>query len=294
MRINYFCRFTVYFYIYSFQNKLFKYMPDKKAHLKKGSGTESKTGRYRGRKKIIGDIRFYKKFHSDFLDYDRDIFVWLPPSYFSASHKRYPVLYMHDGQNLMDPTTSFIGIDWQVDETVSKLIRTGRLREIIIVGINNTEDRLEEYSDSEKGRNYMKFLVEELKPFIDSNYRTIPDARNSAVMGSSMGGLISFLIVWKHPGVFSMAGCMSSSFYYDNEKIFKTIHDSGKPKSRIKIYIDHGEDGLERGQKMFALLTGKGFLIGTNIDYFYAPGAEHNESAWADRLERPLLFFFGK
>ena len=269
-------------------------MPEEKAPLKKKTGKKSITGTYRGRKKIIGDIRFYKNFHSDFLDYDRDIFVWLPPSYSAAPQKRYAVLYMHDGQNLMDPTTSFIGADWQVDETVSRLIRNGRLKEIIIVGIYNTKDRLEEYSDSEKGRNYMKFLVEELKPFIDSNYRTIPDARNSAVMGSSMGGLISLLIVWKYPGVFSMAGCMSSSFYYDNEKIFKTIGDSGKPKSGIKIYIDHGEDGLERGQKMFALLTGMGFLIGTNIDYFYSPGAEHNEAAWAERLERPLLFFFGK
>lgn len=201
---------------------------------------------------------------------------------------------MHDGQNLMDPATSFSGKDWQVDETVSRLIQTGRLREIIVVGINNTDDRLEEYSDSEKGRNYMKFLVDDLKPFVDSNYLTMPEARHTAVMGSSMGGLISLLIVWNYPGVFSMAGCLSSSFYYNNDKIFQTIGEGSRPKPGIKIYIDHGEDGLVRGQKMFALLTGKGFLIGTNIDYFYSPGAEHNEAAWAERLERPLLFFFGK
>ncbi len=269
-------------------------MPGEKELLINRYRKKSNPKTYRGRKKIIGDIRFHKKFRSDYLHSERDVFVWLPPTYLTFSRKRYPVLYMQDGQNLMDPAASFSGTDWQVDETVSRLIKTGRMQEIIIVGINNTEDRLEEYSDSEKGSNYMKFMIEELKPFIDSNYNTIPDARNTAVMGSSMGGLISLLIVWRNPAVFSMAGCMSSSFYYDNDRIFKTIGESSKPKPGIKIYIDHGEDGLTRGQRMFALLTEKGFLIGTNIDYFYAPKAEHNESAWAERLERPLMFFFGK
>ncbi len=267
-------------------------MPEEKQLLKKRFRKKSKT--YRGRKKIIGDIRYHKKFHSEYLHNERDVFVWLPPSYLIVPGKRYPVLYMHDGQNLMDPTTSFSGTDWQVDETVSGLIKAGKMHEIIIVGINNTEDRLEEYSDSKKGNNYIKFIIEELKPFIDSTYSTIPDARNTAVMGSSMGGLISLLIVWRNPSVFSMGGCMSSSFYYNNDRIFKTIRDSSKPGPGIKIYIDHGEDGLTRGQRMFTLLSEKGFLIGTNIDYFYVPQAEHTESAWAERMERPLVFFFGK
>ena len=89
-----------------------------------------------------------------------------------------------------------------------------------------------------------------------------------------------------------MAGCLSSSFYYDNDKVFEMIKDFNNRPKGLKIYIDHGEDGLIRGQKMFALLTGMGFVIGTNIDYYYARGAEHNESAWAERLERSLLFFF--
>lgn len=248
---------------------------------------------YRGRKRIVGEVRFHRKFHSDYLDNDRDIFVWLPPSYSSLNEKKYPVLYMHDGQNLINPDTSFAGIDWQVDETVTKLIKADRMKEIIVVGINNTKDRLEEYSDSEKGNNYINFMINELKPFIDSQYRTLTDSKNTAVMGSSMGGLISFLAAWKHPEVFSMAGCMSSSFYYDDDKIFDLVNNNKPPKG-LKLYIDHGEDGLTRGQKMFALLTIMGFVIGTNIDYFYAPGADHNEKAWAERLERSLLFFFGK
>jgi predicted alpha/beta superfamily hydrolase len=109
-----------------------------------------------------------------------------------------------------------------------------------------------------------------------------------------MGGLISFLIAWNHPEVFSMAGCMSSSFYYHEDKALKMVKNYSGPKKNIRIYIDHGEDGLIRGQKMFCTLASKGYLIGTDMDYYYAPDAEHNEQAWAERLERPLLFFFKK
>lgn len=248
---------------------------------------------YTGRRRIVGKVHFHRRFHSVILGNERDVFVWLPPSYSNQPAKRYPVLYMHDGQNLIDPLSSFIGIDWQVDETVTRLIKEGRLKEIIIVGIYNTKDRLEEYSDSVKGNNYIRFIIEELKPFVDSNYRTLNDSKNTAVMGSSMGGLISFLMAWKHPDVFSMAGCMSSSFYYENDKIFESVSSRNNYPKGLKLYIDHGEDGLTRGQKMFALLTERGFVIGTNIDYYYAPKAEHNEAAWAKRIDRPLLFFFG-
>jgi predicted alpha/beta superfamily hydrolase len=200
---------------------------------------------------------------------------------------------MHDGQNIMDPKTAYIGIDWQVDETAARLIKSGDLREIIIVGINNTPERLEEYSDSEKGRNYMKFVVEQLKPFIDKYYRTMPDKEYTASMGSSMGGLISFLLAWNYSDVFGKAACMSSSFYYDGDKAINMVKNYTGEKKKIKIYIDHGEDGLPRGQKMFCELAQKGYLIGTDMDYFYAPGADHTESEWAKRVERPLLFFFG-
>jgi predicted alpha/beta superfamily hydrolase len=194
----------------------------------------------------------------------------------------------------MDPKTSYAGIDWRVDEILTKLISQKKIQEIIVVGIYNTKERLEEYGDTEKGRNYSTFIVEELKPFIDSEYRTLRSKENTAVMGSSMGGLISFFIAWNHSEVISKAGCMSSAFYYHDDKIIKMVKDYCGPKKNIKIYIDHGEDGLVRGQKMFCTLTKKGYLIGTDIDYHYAPGAEHNEKAWGDRLERPLLFFFGK
>ena len=142
---------------------------------------------------IIGNVDFHREIYSRIMDRKRDFFVWLPPGYELNPAKHYPVLYMHDGQNLIDPKTSYAGRDWQVDETLTRLIKEFKIKEVILVGINNTEDRLEEYSDSEKGERYRKFLIEELKAFVDSKYRTLTDNKNTAIMGSSMGGLASFL-----------------------------------------------------------------------------------------------------
>ncbi len=255
------------------------------------SSNKSKT--FLSKPKVVGKIEYHKKFYAKTLNNRRDIIVWLPPNYKKDKQRRYPVLYMQDGQNIMDPKTAYIGVDWQVDETASRLIKAGALQEIIVVGIYNTPERLEEYSDSPKGRSYMKFMVEQLKPFIDKYYRTMPGKEYTAAMGSSMGGLISFLLAWNYPDVFGKAACMSSSFYYDNDKAINMVRDYKGDKKKIKIYIDHGEDGLPRGQKMFCELSQKGYLIGTDIDYYYSPGADHTESEWAKRIERPLLFFFG-
>jgi predicted alpha/beta superfamily hydrolase len=249
----------------------------------------------RGEKdEIVGKVEYHKEVFSPILNNKRDIVVWLPIGYNPQKNpnKNYPVLYMHDGQNIMDPKTAYVGKDWRVDETVMKLIKQKKIKEIIVVGIYNTPDRLDEYSWSEKGQNYLKFIVNELKPFIDSAYKTLSDKDNTAIMGSSMGGLISFYAGWHYPDVFSMAGCLSSSFYYNNDRSIKQVEEYDGPKKHVKFYIDHGEDGNVRGQRMFVELSKKGYVIGQDIDYCYAPGAEHNEKEWAARLERPLLFFF--
>lgn len=250
--------------------------------------------RRKGKNRIVGNVEFHRAFHSNFLNNERDILVWLPPSYDNEPQNRYPVLYMQDGQNIMDPSTSYTGTDWRIDETVTNLIKIEKINEIIIVGIYNTPDRLEEYSDSRKGHNYIKFLLEELKPFVDSSYRTMPDKDNTAVMGSSMGGLISFLITWNHPDIISKAACLSNSFHHDKRKTLAMVKESPDEKKDFRMYFDHGEDGLEENQLMFAELTLKGYQLGKELDYFYDRGADHTESAWADRLERPLLFLFGK
>jgi predicted alpha/beta superfamily hydrolase len=173
------------------------------------------------------------------------------------------------------------------------------MEEIIIVGIYNTADRTPEYSDSELGRAYLGFVVNELKPMIDQTYRTKPDAKNTAVMGSSMGGLSAFLFAWKRPEVFSKAGCLSSAFLVDDNRILKEVRNYSGAKKPIRVYLDDGSEGLEASLKpgfdeMVELLERKGYKQGIDLEYFHDAGAEHNERAWAGRLWRPLLFLFGK
>lgn len=246
-----------------------------------------------GKHDIVGTVVYYRRFRSRYPILERDILVWLPPSYKKERGKYYPVLYMHDGQNILDPETSYAGQDWRVDETVTKLIKRDQIEEPIVVGIYNTHERLQEYSVSEKGDYYLKFIVEELKHFIDSNFRTLADREATAIMGSSMGGLCSLRMVWKYPHVFGKAGCLSSSFYYGEDAIFDLIETTFEKKN-VKIYFDSGEDGKKDAQKMFCLFSKLGMLLGENFDYYFDRGAGHNEWSWANRLERPLKYFFGK
>jgi predicted alpha/beta superfamily hydrolase len=248
---------------------------------------------------IVGSVKYFRALKSPKLRYARDVMVWLPPTYEKNKSRRYPVLYMHDGQNIFDPRTAFGGRDWRVDNVADSLMRAQKMDEIIIVGIYNTPDRTPEYSDSELGRNYANFVVHELKPMIDREFRTKPEPQNTGVMGSSMGGLISFLFVWWHPEIFSKAGCLSSAFLWNDNKILKEVRHYAGPQKPIRVYLDDGSEGLEAQLKpgydeMVALLQEKGYKPGVNLEYFYDEGAEHNEPAWAKRVWRPLIFMFGK
>ncbi len=248
---------------------------------------------------ITGTVKYHRELKHPKLRHPRDVIVWLPPSYEKDTRQRYPVLYMHDGQNIIDPSTSFLGADWRVDEVADSLIRAQKMEEVIVVGIYNTPDRVPEYSDTELGRAYADFVISQLKPMIDSTYRTKPDAKNTAVMGSSMGGLISFLFVWWHPEIFSKAGCLSSAFLVDDNEILKEVRAYTGPKKPIRVYLDDGSEGLEARLKpgydeMVALLLEKGYVKGADLEYFYDLGAGHDERAWAKRLWKPLGFMFGR
>ena len=179
-----------------------------------------------GQKRIVegqvtGTIEYYRNFKGKGIK-DRDIVVWLPPGYFENTYKYYPVLYMHDGQNVFDPKTSAFGADWQMDETADSLIKRHLIKPIIIVGVYNTPDRSSEYAANDTGYAYMNFIIYKLKSFIDSVYRTLPDRENTATGGSSLAGLISFMLVWKHSDVFSMAACLSPAsmqFFLMNQRL---------------------------------------------------------------------------
>lgn len=243
-----------------------------------------------------GNMRYHHNYSDPKLRFTRDVFVWLPPSYEKKPGKHYPVLYMHDGQNLFDGSLSgFVGAEWRMDEVTDSLIKTRSVEEIIIVGISNTKDRWAEYSGLPKGRDYADFVVNNLKPFIDKNYRTKPDRENTAVMGSSMGGLISFYFVLWHPEVFSKAAMLSGGFVYDEAKIIDRINTIKLPEQSIKLYFDCGDKELDNyflpaNKIMFDVLNQRGVK---QIEFVTEYGAKHNENEWAKRIWKPLVYMFG-
>ncbi len=247
--------------------------------------------------RITGNVKYHRKMTDGHLR-ERDIIVWLPESYEANPEKHYPVLYMHDGQNIFDPITSFTGVDWQADETASKLIKEKKMQEIIIVGIYNTIDRLEEYSLSPLGKRYRQFIIHHLKPFVDANYRTLPERKHTATMGSSMGGLVSFLLVWYHSETFSKASCLSPSFIFRKNQAIRAIKKSPLPKHPIAVYMDCGGIGgerlLHRGcKRLIKLLKNKGFFKHHYLHFSYYRNARHNEADWAKRLWRHFLWLYG-
>lgn len=249
-------------------------------------------------RKITGLFEFFHKVTFPGLK-DRDVIVWLPPGYATEKVKRYPVLYMHDGQNLFDPTTSFQGIDWQVDETADMLIKNQVLNPIIIVGIYSTANRHDEYSDTPLGKKYANFLINKLKPFIDEKYRTLSDRENTASCGSSMGGLISFILAWEHSEIFSKAICFSPAFKIDKVDYVKKVDHYSGLKKDIKIYIYNGGLDLDKKlqpgiDKMIYALIEKGYKPGNDFVKVIDKNATHNEQAWAKHFEQPLKFFYKK
>ena len=247
---------------------------------------------------ITGTVKYHLQFEGDGLK-PRDILVWLPPSYDKNTDKRYPVLYMQDGQNAFDPATSSFGYDWQADEVTDSLIKAGAINDIIIVAIYNTSDRGQEYMYTSLGYTYMEFLVNKLKPFIDREYQTLPDAENTAVAGSSLGGLITFMIAWNYSDVFSKAACFSSGLKIQDLNYVDTVVNYSGTKKEIKLYIDNGGKGLESElqpgtDEMIVALQNKGYELGKDIIWYVDKNAFHSEIAWAERIWRPLIFFFGK
>ena len=231
----------------------------------------------------------------------RAITVWLPPLYDKEITRRFPVLYMHDGQNLFDPASSYAGVTWRVDEAIQALTEEGKIDPPLVVGLHNTPDRLEDYAPTPKGFAYARFVVERVKPWVDAHYRTRIGREDTAVMGSSMGGLASFLLSWTYPQIFSKAGCLSPVFLNDHDPkvdVCSWVEGyHGKAKG-IRLYIDNGGQGLERSLqagclKMVSLLRERGYRDGSDLVWFYDEPAEHHEAAWAARLWRPLSFLFG-
>jgi predicted alpha/beta superfamily hydrolase len=246
---------------------------------------------------ITGTVRYHRYFLGEGLK-ARDIIVWLPPGYESDLNKNYPVLYMHDGQNIVDPHTSAFQVDWQIDESADSLIRNELIEPIIIVGIYNTSDRSDEYSDGKLGFSYMKFIVDSLKPFIDRNYRTLPDRENTANGGASLGGLISFILIWEYPEVFSKAACFSPAFKIDKYDFVDNVKSYKGKLKKFQLFIDNGDDELDSSlqpgvDEMLKLLKQQGYIEGNDFYFHKGKNSQHSEKDWAKNIWCALIFLFG-
>jgi predicted alpha/beta superfamily hydrolase len=243
-------------------------------------------------------------FHSELLPDDRDITVFLPPGYDEAPDRRFPVLYLHDGQNLFDPDRAFKrGEHWRAGETATALIEAGAIEPLLIVGIANTGPRrLHEYTptfDRRKGGGgadaYGQLITGELKPFIDATYRTLPDAVHTGIGGSSLGGLVSLYLALTHPDVFSRAAVISPSVWWDRRTILRNVRHA-RPKPRLRIWLDMGtREGRHHVDNARLLKTGlikAGWVEGDDLHYEEVPGGVHSESAWAARFGRVLRYLF--
>ena len=228
----------------------------------------------------------------------RELFVYLPPGY-GQNGRRYPVLYMHDGQNLLGRG------GWNVTRAVERESQAGRARQAIIVGVNHAgAGRIHEYSpshDREVGggggaKRYLRFVTDELKPWIDRTYRTLGDARNTAMVGSSMGGLMSLYAGLKRPDVFGNVIAMSPSLWWNGREMQRRVAARPVP-SNLRVYLDSGgagpsRDGMQDTNAMRDLLHQKGLRFGRNLFHWFEGSHPHTEAAWRARFPRAFSSIF--
>ena len=253
---------------------------------------------------LTGDFRRHPRFRSRFLPSEHTLLVYRPPGYSDDRLRRFPVLYLHDGQNVFDRATSATGQEWSVDETAQRLIEEGAIEPIIIVGIYNAgKRRIDEYTptrDSRKGMGgkadaYARMLVQEIKPFIDRRYRTLRTAANTGLGGSSLGGLLTMHLGLRFPTVFSRIAVLSPSVWWDDRAIVREV-DALPNKLPLRIWLDSGtgEGGeVTRDARLLRdALVRKGWVVGQDLSYLEAEGGGHNEQSWATRVEGVLRFLF--
>jgi predicted alpha/beta superfamily hydrolase len=246
------------------------------------------------------------RFHSAILpDPDhRALLVYLPRAYSDQPDQRFPVLYLHDGQNLFEGRTAFIpGHPWHAHTTADRLADAGVIEPVILVGIANTGlRRVAEYThapDSKhgggEGQSYGRLLIEEVKPFLDRAYRTRPEAEYTGLGGSSLGGLISLYLGLQHPEVFTRLAVMSPSLWWDQRSILAQV-EAVAPKPLPRIWLDMGtEEGLRHLRDADLLrdtLTKCGWREGVDLCYRRVAGAGHSEDDWGERFDEVLRFLY--
>lgn len=258
---------------------------------------------------LTGNIQRHDAFRSKVLGNKRDVLVYLPPGYRRARTRRFPVLYLHDGQNIFDRATAFVGVEWEADETAQRLVLQKLIEPLIIVAVANSgEQRIHEYAPTRgrleagkrkrsKGllRQHGRFLIHELKPFIDARYRTLSGPDYTGLGGSSLGGLATIALGLWFPDVFRRLAVMSPSVWWDECVLYKMIaalDEEARPP--LKIWLDTGtnEPGWERTRVVRDDLIEKGWRLYDDLHYFEDEGGGHSEAAWAHRFDAVLRFLF--
>jgi predicted alpha/beta superfamily hydrolase len=240
---------------------------------------------------VTGDVRRFP---------EQRLIVYLPPHYEKQSPQRYPVLYLQDGQNIFDGETAYVrGQEWFVDETAQHLIETGEIEPLIVVAIDNSgERRIDEYTPTVdeslqrggKADEYLDQLIAGIKAFIDKTFRTLTTADNTAIGGSSLGGLLALYAGLRYPEIFGKLAIMSPSVWWDNEVILRRVKELGYETSQ-QIWLDIGTEegsvveGVRALQQQLAIRY-------NGLKYMEARGAGHNEKAWAERVGPMLKYLF--
>lgn len=217
--------------------------------------------------------------------------AFYPAGYWENPLRRYPVLYMQDGQNLFFPGEAFGGNHWRIAETLRLLEAMNAIEPVIVVGIY---PNAREHDYTQPGyETYGRFIAEVLKPALDAEYRTLTGPQNTAVMGSSLGGVVSLYMAWQYPEVFGMAACLSSTFGWRDDLRERIARE---PPRKLRLYLDSGwpRDNYEATRDMHALLGRRGFEAGRNLHYLSFPEAHHDERHWAMRVHIPFQYFFGQ
>ncbi len=249
-------------------------------------------------------LRRHRAFQGINLPDSRDLVVYLPPDYEQRPHHAFPVLYLHDGQNLFDPDTSFIpGRTWEVRESADEGIEAGEVESLVIVGIHNTGDRrLAEYTperDWQRGGGeadrYGRLLTEELMPFIASHYRVRTDRESTGVGGSSLGGLVSLYLGLTHPERFGRLAVMSPSVWWNHKSILGTLNERApqiweRPRVWLDVGDKEGRRTLQDAEHLARRLRANGWRLGENLHFERVPDGAHDETSWARRV-RPMLRF---
>ena len=252
---------------------------------------------------MLERLKIHRGFTSKHFANRRDIAVYLPPGY-AESTERYPVFYLQDGQNLFDPATAFNGQDWRAGATADEMLDRTEIRPVILVGVYHTGvHRISEYTPTRdprrrkggKSDRYALMLAREVKPFIDSRYRTLKGPANAAVGGSSLGALASLVAALLYPRVFGGAAVMSPSVWWHGRSILTVVGDR-RPSPRPRIWLDiggaEGDSVIEDVRALRTVLVECGWREGADLSYHEIPNADHSESAWGARFGSVLAYLF--